>query len=145
MQQCYIFDATTKEFAEGPFDISASAMSEIQEIASAAIESAIYSTFGLFLHFSTAVSISQATLLSLDPAPSTSNDDQIASGNEGLCCMSWMFKFVASFFMTLAVLTRLLHETNLIRDFYRFLSVGRYNFLLRCNASIQFSLNHNRL
>ena len=42
-------------------------------------------------------------------------------------------------------LTRLLHETNLIRDFYRLVSVGRYNFLLRCNASFQFSLRHNRL
>ena len=75
MQQSYIFD----------FDISVSAISEIQQIASAAIESAIYSTFGLFLHFSAAVSIKQATLLSLDPAPSTSNDDQFPNENEGLC------------------------------------------------------------
>jgi hypothetical protein len=74
MQQSYIFD----------FDISASALSEIQQIASAAIERAINSTSGLFFHFSTAVSITQATLLSLDPAPSTSNDDQIPNENEGL-------------------------------------------------------------
>ena len=87
MQQSYIFDATTKELAEGPFNIiSASAISEIQEIASAAIERAIYSTFGLFLHFSTVVSSTEATLLSLDPAPSTSNDDQVANENQGLCC-----------------------------------------------------------
>ena len=85
MQQSYIFDATKIEFSEGPSDIDyETAISEIQEIASAAIESAIYSTFGLFLHFSAAVSITQATLLSLDPAPSTSNDDQIPNENEGL-------------------------------------------------------------